>query len=137
MPEESREVDPQADKEALNDLINEATKNAEDDGDSDDDQHVDPSTSDAGAAQAAAMKKRSKRKKLKSALTEQKDGEGNLSQEQLEKALDVNPSLKAEVVAMEQAKVDDMLRKLNMSDLITGLVGLWNDYVELVVDCMG
>lgn len=124
MPEESKEVDPQADKEALNALINEGTKNAEDESGPDDDQHVDPSNSDAVAAQAAAKKKKSKRKKLKGALTEQKDGEANLSQEQLEQALDVNPSLKAEVVAMEQAKVDDMLRKLNMSDLITGLVGL-------------
>lgn len=74
-------------------------------------------------------KKKSKSKKLKDALTG-KSGDGpaqepqtaaSLSQDQLGALLSVNPALKNELSGMDPAKLNDILKKLSMADMLTGI----------------
>ena len=117
---ESKEVDPKPTAEATKELLTEAVTGERASGDDE------PGTA---AEQAAATKKKSKKAKLKKALG-MEAGSGaskpasKLTPSMIEQLLEMNPSLKNEVAGMDHDKVMDALQKLNISDLMTGMVCL-------------
>ena len=82
-----------------------------------------------GAAEGVTKKKKSKRKKLASALTGNKDGEGQdpakpaskMSDSSIKTLLEMNPSLKGELGKMSQSQQQEALKKMDVSQLLTGL----------------
>ena len=125
MPEESNDTDRQADES----VAQEATKEskapeevAEDGGSGAEDEQ--PAAADSATASSGKKKKKSKKKKLKEAITGQKsdDGSKTLNQEQLAEILKSNPSLKNELGGVDVSKAEEMMNKLTMSDLLTGMV---------------
>lgn len=124
--QESKQADPQVAQAALHEAIAESKGNATvEDASSGDDAPAD-SSADAAAAGAAAKKKRAKRKKIKAAIAEKDEGQegssGQLSGEQLQMLLKDNPALKAEVQGMDPNKAAEMMKKLSVSDILTGMV---------------
>jgi hypothetical protein len=95
---------------------------------------VEEQTETAGvddAASGAAKKKKSTKKRVKSLLAERDVssvvGEPSSESSKLPSAvvdnfLKNNPSIRSEVPGMGKDKAEDMLRKLKMSDLLTGVV---------------
>ncbi|KAF1990340.1 N-myristoyl transferase [Aulographum hederae CBS 113979] len=134
MSEESKEADAAANLEALEDALKEAkqatAEDAGDEGDSsagEEDEQPAPANGESAAAGAAKKKKRSKKKKLKQAILGSVKSESmpktaaDLTSDQLNALLDVNPALKAEVNAMDPKNVQEMMKRLNLADLLTGL----------------
>lgn len=148
MPEESKQVDPAAEKaaETLTQMANAPQPTVESDAESDNDdadadaQHAEGSQ--AGSEAAKKKKKKSKRKKLKEALTgksgeSQGDGKkaiGGLTQQQISELMQLNPALAQELaasgssqggssssLAQDPAKTMEALKKLNLQDIMTGL----------------
>lgn len=82
---------------------------------------------DTGDAAAPAKKKKSKRRKIKNALTGGASSssagvtERKITQEQLALLLEANPALKAEVANMSPSQLSEMMSKLSMADLLTGI----------------
>jgi len=122
--QESKQADPQVAEEALKDVVKSEKSNVPvEDVSSGEDVPAD-STADTVAANATAKKKKSKRKKIKAALAGKEDGassSGRLSGEQLQQLLKENPSLKAEMEGLDPNKAAEMMRKLNVSDILTGM----------------
>ena len=73
-------------------------------------------------------KKRSKKAKLKKALTGKDGADGSLDHTSkltsgmLEQLLEMNPSLKSEVAGMDKDKAAEKLKKLDVADMLTGMV---------------
>jgi glycylpeptide N-tetradecanoyltransferase len=129
MSQESKEVGKQADKNTEEDVVQELqpTEEGEEDDASGDDEP--PNTTEGNASGPAKKKKKSKKKKLKAALTGQRSEGGSstsktLSREQLNEIIKNNPSLRNELGGMEVSKAEEMMKKLSMSDLLTGMVRL-------------
>lgn len=133
MTEESKQVDPRANEEAVKEIFNQAATNDDEHDDADDD--ADTTTADAVAAGSATKKKKSKKaglKKLISASSNQNgEAEGSSSSSKsaskltdgmVEQLLDMNPSLRGEVAGMDKSKAAETLKKLDVADLLTGLV---------------
>jgi glycylpeptide N-tetradecanoyltransferase len=94
-----------------------------------------PATAEGTSAPAPKKKKKSKRKKVKEALTGSKgesstgeiDGSGSskvdnkLSSSQIDQLLRSNPALQNEVRGVPNGKVEELLKKMNLQDLLTGL----------------
>lgn len=83
---------------------------------------------ETGDGAASKKKKKSKRKKLASALAGSKDGGGDpskpaskLSNEGIETLLEMNPALKGELAKMSPAQAQETLKKMDVSQLLTGL----------------
>ena len=91
---------------------------------------------DASAEDAAdgptGKKKKSKKAKLKKALTggggskdvssSSSNPASKLTSGQVEQLLEMNPSLKSEVAGLDKEKAADKLKKLDVADLLTGMV---------------
>ena len=133
MTEESKEVNPQINEEAVDEVINSAATNDNDHDDADDD--VETTTADGVAASSATKKKKSKKAKLKkfigsgSGQNGEAEGSGSssnagskLTTGMVEQLLEMNPSLKGEVAGMDKAKAAETLKKLDVADLLTGMV---------------
>lgn len=82
----------------------------------------------AGEEGAAKKKKKSKRKKVANALTGNKGEEGDaskpaskMSNEGIETLLEMNPALKGELSKMSPAQAQEALKKMDVSQLLTGL----------------
>ena len=137
MTEESKEVDPRVDAEVVRDILN----NLEEGTDSlsneegDEEETAEGEAPDAVAAGSSARKKKSKRAKVKKALgiVKKEDGEASassgsanpaskLTPEMVEQLLEMNPSLKGEVVGLDKEKAAEALKKLDVADLLTGMV---------------
>ena len=81
---------------------------------------------------SAEKKKKSKRSKMKKVLTggvgsnDESSSSSNpaskLTSGQLEQLLEVNPALKSEVSGMNKEQAVDRLKKLDVADLLTGMV---------------
>jgi glycylpeptide N-tetradecanoyltransferase len=85
-------------------------------------------TASAGEVTAAPKKKkRSAKKKIKDALGGKKEENLNdtskLSSDAVQALLKANPSLEQQVSGMSKENAEDLLRKLSISDLLTGMVG--------------
>lgn len=131
---ESKESDPDITKEAFKEAIDEAAAAVKDDNVSEDeDEGPEASTTEGAAAEAAKTKKKSKKSKVKKALGMEggekatPSGSGStpaskLTTGMIEQLLEMNPSLKTEVEGMTPDQAAEALRKLNVSDLMTGLV---------------
>ena len=137
MTEESKEVDPKLDAEVVKDILanqddeHESLSNE----DGDEEEPAEGEAPDAGAAGSSAKKKKSKKAKMKKALgiVKKEDGEASassgsanpaskLTTEMVEQLLEMNPSLKGEVAGMDKEKAAEALKKLDVADLLTGMV---------------
>ncbi|KAI9816048.1 MAG: glycylpeptide N-tetradecanoyltransferase [Pycnora praestabilis] len=138
MPEESKEVYKATDHEAAKALAGKAIGDDAAHEDSGENEFAASEISDAAAAGAAAQEKKSKKTKLKSALgVESQDASvadnpgkstgrstkdaSDLSDGMLKQLLENNPALKNEIGGMGKEKAEEKLKKLNLSDLLTGL----------------
>lgn len=119
MAEESKKVDLKGAEEALKNSLenpkdNDAPAEAETTGDA------------QPGDQAAGKKKKSKSSKLKNSIAGgSSSGEtstGNISAEQLQQILAINPALKAEVGAMDPSKIQEMMKNMDLSQVLTGAV---------------
>ncbi|KZF26226.1 Glycylpeptide N-tetradecanoyltransferase [Xylona heveae TC161] len=136
MAEESKQVDPKINNEVVKEVVE--SKNApEQDASDDDPANRAAGNSDAVAAEASSKKKKSKKKKLKSILTGSKDNKENTAEagpsssseppklnikgNMVEQLLQANPSLKPEVAGLSKSQAEDMLSKLKLEDLLTGM----------------
>jgi glycylpeptide N-tetradecanoyltransferase len=123
----SKEADTAAAKAAAKEAIQETVAEGEEHDVESSEEEEEAGTAEAGASSAAASKKKkkkSKKKRIKEALTGGSK-EPQITSEQLQQVLELNPALKKEVEAqtkgMDQAQVDEMIRRLNLSELLTGL----------------
>ncbi|OCL00735.1 peptide N-myristoyl transferase [Cenococcum geophilum 1.58] len=143
MPEESKLTDPSTTAEAAAEVVQEAAQISA----GVEDEEGSSSGEEAGAAGAAEgtegakkKKRRGRKHKIKNALMGKKDGEegdtgpaSKLTKEQLQMLLDSNPALRNELegqagvgVGVEgkgkrKMDVEAMLKKLNVSELLTGM----------------
>lgn len=133
MTEESKQVDPRANEEAVKEIFNQAATNDDEHDDAYDD--ADTTTADAVAAGSATKKKKSKKAKLKKLISASSNQNGEaegsssssksaskLTDGMVEQLLDMNPSLRGEVAGMDKSKAAETLKKLDVADLLTGLV---------------
>ena len=132
MAEASKEVDIQANKDALKDVSNLAEASNDENDDVEDD--VGSMNADEVAAGLATKKKKSKKAKLRKFIgagdsqnggTEGSGDSSNsaskLTPTMVEQLLDMNPSLKGEVAGMDKKKAAEMLKRLDVADLLTGM----------------
>lgn len=88
-----------------------------------------PDAASSGTGKAKKKKKKSKKAKLVSALTGNKSSEpgepskpaAKLSDDSLKTLLDMNPSLKGELAGLPPEKAHEVLKKLDVSQLLSGL----------------
>ena len=133
MPEESKLTDPSTTAEAAAEVVQEvaqASAGVEDKEGSSSGEEAGAAGVAEGAEGAKKKKKKSRKHKIKNALTGKKDGEegdtgpaSKLSKEQLQMLLDSNPALRKELEGKGKEKMDveAMLKKLNVSELLTGM----------------
>jgi len=134
MPQEiSKIADPDTTAEAAAEAVAESSK--QDAQESGDESGEEATEQVEGGESAANKKKRSRKRKLKNALT----GKGkapeiasaeapagqHLSKDQMENLLDNNPALKSELLAKSKGKgkgnLEELMRKLNVNEMLTGL----------------
>ncbi|KAL1632043.1 glycylpeptide N-tetradecanoyltransferase [Neofusicoccum ribis] len=135
MTSESKPVDREATAEATKEVAAETSKPeaAEQHDESSGDEETPAAAEGATPGAAKKKKKKSKKKKLKEALTGTSNAEAGpssedsaqpkqkLSREQLEALMAANPALKSEFEKMNEAQVQELLKNLSVSDLLTGL----------------
>lgn len=138
MNEESKEADPAVDEAAVKEVIESATADSSDNDEAEEEEgpQSTSTSTDAVAAHSVAKKKKSKKAKLKKALGVPGKDEaeasspskpaGKLTQAHVEQLLEMNPSLKGEVAGMNKEKAVETLKKLDVSDLLTGMVGSYH-----------
>ena len=137
MAEASKQIDPNVGKEVVKEEINasEVASTSENDNDENADEPVDATNADSVAAGSSSKKKKSKREKLKKALgagsSEADAAEGSsasanaaskLTTSMVEQLLEMNPSLKSEVAGMGKEEAAEAVKKLDVADLLTGMV---------------
>ena len=92
---------------------------------------MEPASQDANPSSSKSKKKKSKKARIKKALGvgDQDDDSATasnpaskLTPEMMEQLLEMNPSLKGEVAGMTKEKAADVLKKLDVADLLTGMV---------------
>ena len=137
MTEESKLADPKVEEDAARDVLGQSSTTDQDSAeDVEPTDHKDP---DAVAAGSIAKKKKSKKAKLKKALgVSSKDGDNGASEgssnpaskltgNMVEQLLEMNPSLKSEVSGMDKDKAAETLKKMDVADLLTGMVSRLRD----------
>lgn len=135
MTEESKVVDSELSKEAVKEALEEQSNASTVNDESDDEEPQDSSNPDAVAASSASKKKKSKKAKIKKVFgakgkedgsTDAAEGSKNpaikLTPGMVEQLLELNPSLKSEVAGMDAEKAAEALKKLDVADLLTGMV---------------
>lgn len=138
MAEESKEKDPVVDKESLEEAVAETTTgNAAGSDDQSGGAEVPTGAgSDAVAASSTAKKKKSKKAALKKMLggggsadhgTEDASGNSSnpaskLTDDMVEQLLEMNPALKGEVAGLNREKAVQAVKKMDVSELLTGMV---------------
>lgn len=135
MPEVSKQLGQEA-EEGSSDIATDqqVTEDVQEDEELDEDEPADNTNTDAAAVSSGA-KKRSKKAKLKKAFGSRKSADANvegssasanpaskLTPGMVEQLLEMNPSLKSEVAGMNKEKAAQTLKKLDVADLLTGMV---------------
>ena len=122
MAEESKIADPDLNKDIVASAISPTAEDEEASDEHDEEDAENP------AAAASDKKKKSKRQKLKAAVTG-KDASGDPSSSSngvtagmVDQILSMNPSLKGEVAGLDKEHAAEKLKKLDLSDLLTGMV---------------
>lgn len=153
MSAESKEVDHQVDAEIVRELSAETDQNGkpatvEDGSGGEEEDLPEPTNGDTVAASSKSKKKKSKKARLKKALGVAGQDEGSssssnpaskLTSEMVEQLLEMNPSLGSEVAGMNKEKAAQVLKKLDVADLLTGMVRLPYCFplAELLMVCLG
>ena len=92
---------------------------------------MEPAGQDATQSSLKSKKKKSKKARIKKALGVGGQDQGSasapnpaskLTPGMMEQLLEMNPSLKGEVAGMTKEKAADVLKKLDVADLLTGMV---------------
>lgn len=135
--EESKVVDLKVDEEAAKDILISSTDGNNEQESAEDVDSTSNRDSDAVAASSATKKKKSKKAKLKQVLgakgkddwnKETSDSSANpaskLTSGMVEQLLEMNPSLKSEVAGMDKEKATETVKKMDVADLLTGMVCL-------------
>lgn len=135
MAEESKVADSELNKEAVKEVLDEQSNNATVHESSGEEQPPDDTNTEAVAASSTAKKKKSKKAKIKKILgakgkedgaTDAAEGSSNpaskLTPGMVEQLLELNPSLKSEMAGMNAEKAAATLKKLDVADLLTGMV---------------
>lgn len=139
MPEVSKQLGHETDEGSIdipNDQqVTEDVQNDKDDDELDEDEPTDNTNTDAAAVSSGAKKKRSKKAKLKKAFGSRKSADASVEESStsanpaskltpgmVEQLLEMNPSLKSEVAGMNKEKAAQTLKKLDVADLLTGMV---------------
>lgn len=139
MSEESNEIDPDVHKLAHDAISPSKIGETDVDEDSLGNKHA-----DTVASASSAKKKKSKKAKLKQAfgVGGSEDGHENapssssnpaskLTPGMVEQLLEMNPSLKNEVAGMDKETAAQALKKLDVADLLTGMVSLAESFFLL------
>ena len=134
MTEESKVVDPKIDEEAAKDALNESANGVTDPESGDEVETTGAQDADSVAAGSAEKKKKSKKAKLRKVLgvgnkeDGDKDASGSSSNPSskitsgmVEQILTMNPSLKAEVSGQTKEEQTEAVRKMDVSELLTGM----------------
>ena len=118
MTEESKEADPVANVEALEEALTDHDSEGEEAG----------ASTDKPAEGASKKKKKGKKSKLKKALGVSSSEDGSsakpaqkLTDEMVEQLLEMNPSLKAEIAGMDKKTATEALKNLDVADLLSGM----------------
>lgn len=135
MTEESKEADPAATADALGEILEGNGNEAVSGGEVDEDEAAEGESQDAVAAGSNAKKKKSKRARIKKALgaltkedeavsgsSSSANPASKLTSGMVDQLLEMNPSLKSEVAGMDKEKAAETLKKLDVADLLTGMV---------------
>lgn len=135
MSAESKEIDPKAQEEVVDKVLASQASTKTDNDETDEEEPTEITSTDAIAASSSTKKKKSKKAKLKKAFgvgaKEDEGGEGSSSSSNpasklttgmVEQLLEMNPSLKSEVAGMNKDKAAETLKKLDVADLLTGMV---------------
>ena len=135
MSAESKELDSKAQEEVLDSILTSQGSTKTDNDETDQEESKEITNTDAIAASSSVKKKKSKKAKLKKAFgvgtKEDEGGEGSSSSSNpaskltpgmVEQLLEMNPSLKSEVAGMNKDKAAETLKKLDVADLLTGMV---------------
>ena len=137
MTEQSKEVDPQIEKEVVTELddIKDGGKHEHQATIENEAEDVDDAVTDATATSSIAKKKKSKKAKLKQVFGAKEDVNpeevstsaspaSKLTPGMIEQLLEMNPSLKSEVSGMDKEQAAERLKKLDVADLLTGMASL-------------
>ncbi|CAO2657417.1 Nn.00g035430.m01.CDS01 [Neocucurbitaria sp. VM-36] len=132
MPQEASKVsDPDATAEAAGEALAESSNQPE--AESADESGDEAPETVEGAEGAAEKKKKSRKRKIKDALSGKgkepaiqdtnSPAGGHLSKDQMSQLLDANPALKNELLdkAKNKGDLEQMIKKLNINELLTGL----------------
>ena len=123
MAEESKVADPEFNSE----IIDEGVKGPDHDGNLEEVEAGGECAEDV-AEGPTGKKGKSKKAKLKKALTGKDASESSsnpgskLTSDMVEQLLEMNPSLKGEVAGMDKDKATEKLKKLDVADMLTGMV---------------
>ena len=133
MPEESSVIDSKVEQTAVEEVIDPEAAPSPTNGNAEEDEVPDSTNPDALAASSAAKKKKSKKAKLKKAfgVDSNHDEEASssstpaskLTNGMVEQLLEMNPSLKSEVAGLGKDNAAEAVRKMDVADLLTGMVG--------------
>jgi len=133
MAEESKLIDAKNDEETAEEVLGpDSAGSANDEDDEVDEADGEIANADEAAAGAVAKKKKSKRAKLKKALGVGTKGDGEkeassnpaskLTPGMVDQILELNPALKGEFAGMDKPQTVEALKKMDVSDLLTGMV---------------
>lgn len=135
MSAESKEIDSKAQEEVINKALTSQGSTKTDNDETDEEESTEATNADAIAATSSTKKKKSKKAKLKKAFgvgaKDDDSAEGSSSSSNpaskltpgmVEQLLEMNPSLKSEVAGMNKDKAAEALKKLDVADLLTGMV---------------
>lgn len=133
MPQENSKIsDPDANAEAAAEAVAESSKTHDAPESADESGDDAPGAVEAGEG-ATEKKKRSRKRKIKDALTGKGKGPEitdanapagqHLSKDQMSALLEANPALKNELLSRSAGKqsLEDMIRKLSVNEMLTGL----------------
>lgn len=137
MPEESKEVKPETDQKISQETLQTVGLSTTEEGAtvSSDDENPDSLAADAPATSSTTKKKKRKKNKKTTSNAKQdgqdtatespessKKAEKKLSGPVIDQLLQDNPALANEVSGMSRQKLEEVLKKVDVSELLTGLV---------------
>ena len=140
---QSKEEDTKLDGEVVREIVKEAESKAAGEISAEEESNDDGAGTANVDAGSKGKKKKSKKARLKKALgvgnTDASPGSGSssnpaskLTSGMVDQLLEMNPSLKGEVAGMTKEQRADALKKLDVADLLTGMVSTQPHLVDLL-----